>query len=80
MPHIPPLLADALLAGAIATAVAVIWIGTIGPLNRFSVVICAAASVLASLAAQAATGEVRRRRRAPIRRRWNTTRHRKTRP
>jgi hypothetical protein len=43
MPRIPPVLADALLAGAIATAVAVVWIRAIGPLSRSAVVICAAA-------------------------------------
>jgi hypothetical protein len=79
MPRIPPVLADALLAGAIATAVAVVWIRAIGPLSRSAVVICAAAAVLASLAAQAAAGEIRRRRRAPLPRRLTATRHRKPR-
>jgi hypothetical protein len=79
MPRIPPLLADALLVGSIATVIAVVWICTIGQLSRSAVVICAAAAVLASFAAQAAATEIRRRRRAPLQRRWTTTRHRKPR-
>nr|WSZ21191.1 hypothetical protein OH837_48970 [Streptomyces canus] len=79
MPRIPPLLADALLAGGIALTIAVVWIYTVGPISPSAVVICAALAVLASLAAQAATAEIRRRRRAPLMRRWNTGNHRKPR-
>lgn len=79
MPRIPPLVADALLAGAIALTIAVVWIYTVGPISPAAVVVCAGAAVIASFAAQAAAAEIRRRRRAPIIRRWTTTRHRKPR-
>ncbi|WP_069766007.1 hypothetical protein [Streptomyces sp. LUP47B] len=79
MPRIPPLVADALLAGAIALTIAVVWIYTVGPISPAAVVICAGAAVIASLAVEAAVREIRRRRRAPIIRRWTTTRHRKPR-
>jgi hypothetical protein len=80
MPHIPPLLAECILTGAIAIATAVVWIYTTGRLAPGAIVLCAAISVTGSLAVEAAVREIRRRRRAPLRRRWNTTRHRKTRP
>lgn len=80
MPRIPPLIADALLAGGIALTIAIAWIYTIGPISPSAVVICAGAAVIASLAVQAATAEIRRRRRVPLMRRWTTGSHRKPRP
>lgn len=80
MPRIPPLLADALLAGAIATAIAVIWIYPAGGMGPYAVVICTVVYVAVSFAVPAAVGEIRRRRRAPLIRRWNTHTHRKPRP
>jgi hypothetical protein len=80
MPRIPPLLAGCLLTGAIAVATGTAWIYTTGRLAPGAIVLCAAISVTASLAVEAVVREIRRRRRAPIRRHWNTTRHRKTRP
>lgn len=79
MPRIPPLLADALLAGAVATTVAVVWIYPAGGMDSGAVAICTAVYVAVSLAVPAVIGEIRRRKRAPIRRRWTTTRHRKPR-
>jgi len=79
MPRIPPLVVDALLAGAIALTIAVVWIYTTGDISYLAVVICTVVYVAASFAVPAAVREIRRRRRAPIQRRWTTTRHRKPR-
>jgi len=80
MPRISPLLAGCLLTGAIAVATGTAWIHANGRLPPGAIVLCAGISVTASLAVEAAVREIRRRRRAPLRRRWTTTRHRKTRP
>lgn len=79
MSRIPPVLAEALLAGAVATAIAVIWIYPAGGMGFYAVAICTVVYVAASFAIPAAAREIRRRRRAPIIRRWTTTRHRKPR-
>ena len=79
MPSIPPLLAGCLLTGAIAIATGTAWIYTTGRLGPGAIVLCAAISVTASLAVETTAREIRRRRRAPLRRRWTTTRHRKPR-
>jgi len=80
MPRIPPLLAGCLITGAIAAATGTACISITGRLTPAGIVLCAAISVAASLALEAAVREARRRRRAPLRRHWTTTRHRKTRP
>jgi hypothetical protein len=79
MPSIPPLVAGCFLTGAIAVATGAAWIYTTGRLGPGAIVLCAAISVAASLAVETAVREIRRRRRAPIIRRWTTTRHRKPR-
>ena len=80
MPRIPPLLAGCILTGAIAAATGTTWIYAAGRLTPAAIVICAAISVTVSLALETAAREARRRRRAPLQRRWTTTRHRKPRP
>src|SRR3954468_10809851 len=80
MPRIPPVLAEALLAGAIALAIAVVWIYPAGGMGFYAVAICTVVYVAASFAVPAAVAEIRRRRRAPLMRRWSTHSHRKPRP
>ena len=77
---IPPLLTEALLAGGIAITIAVVWIYPAGGMGSYAVVLCTVAYIAVTSALKALVREVRRRRRAPLRRRWTTTRHRKTRP
>lgn len=79
MPRIPPLLADALLAGGIALTIALVWIYPAGGMGSYAVVICTVVYIAVTSALKAAVREVRRRKRVPLQRRWTTTRHRKPR-
>ena len=80
MPRIPPLLAGCLITAGLAIGTAGIWNYVTGRMGPAAIAVCALACALASLAVEAVIREMGRIKRTPLRRRWTTTRHRKTRP
>ena len=58
MQRIPPLVAEALLAGGIALTIAVVWIYPAGGMGFYAVAICTAVYIAVSFAVQAAVAEL----------------------